>query len=53
MVFWNVARLGNKNEYFWKGLGKWDVLSLSETWVEEKGWSKVREKFPKGYEWAA
>lgn len=44
MVFWNVAELGNKDEDFWKGLGQWDVLMLSETWVEEFSFpSKVDE----------
>lgn len=37
MVFWNVAGLGNKDGDFWKGLKEWDVLVLSETWVDEKG----------------
>lgn len=42
-----MAGLGNK---FWKGLREWDVL-VSETWMDEKGWIKVREKLPRGYGW--
>lgn len=29
---------------------EWDVLVLSETWINEKGWVKVREKLLRGYE---
>lgn len=31
MVLWNVAGLSNKDDKFWKGLRKWDVMMLSET----------------------
>lgn len=24
---------------------------LLETWIEEKGWKKIKEKLPGGYEW--
>jgi len=36
IVFWNVAGLYNKDENFWKKLGDWEVVVLSETWIEEK-----------------
>lgn len=49
VVFWNVAGLGNKDGDFWKGLREWDVLVLSETWVNEKGWVRVRRKLPGGH----
>jgi len=26
-------------------------MVLVETWVEERGWGKMREKLPKGYDW--
>lgn len=38
MMFWNVAGMWNKDKEFWKGLGYWDVLVLSETLIEEKRW---------------
>jgi len=47
VAFWNVAGLGNKDKQFWKGLEEWDVMVLVETWVEERGWGKIREKLPK------
>lgn len=49
IAFWNVAGLNNKDEEFWKELNEWDVMMLMETWVDEKGWEKIRDKLPKGY----
>lgn len=51
IVFWNVAGLGNKDKEFWKRLKEWDVMVLMETWIEEKGWNKIRRKLPEGYKW--
>ncbi|EZA49488.1 hypothetical protein X777_12282 [Ooceraea biroi] len=52
VAFWNVAGLHNKDECFWKSLKEWDVMVLSETWVEGRGWQKLKSKLPKGYVWA-
>ncbi|XP_029155012.1 uncharacterized protein PF11_0207-like, partial [Nylanderia fulva] len=30
---------------------EWDVIVLSETWMEEEGWKKMRRYLPKGYVW--
>jgi len=51
IVFWNVAGLNNKDKDFWKRLERWDIMILVETWTEEKGWEKVKNKLPKGYKW--
>lgn len=51
VVFWNVTGIGNKDGDFWKGLADWNVMCLLETWVEERGWRKVKGKLPKGYNW--
>lgn len=40
-----------KDEEFWKRLGKWEIMMMVETWVDSKGWEKVKGKLPKGYEW--
>lgn len=37
IAFWNVAGLRNKDKEFWQGLREWDVMMLSETWVDRKG----------------
>ena len=49
IVFWNVAGLGNKGKDFWKEIREWDIIVMSETWMEEKGWRKVRGNLPRGY----
>ena len=49
MAFWNDARLANKDRDFCKGIEIWEVIVLMETWVEEKGWDRIRSRMPKGY----
>lgn len=49
-AFWNVVRMSNKNRDFWIGLGEWDVITLTEMWVDGKRWKKVREKLSERYE---
>ncbi|EZA51889.1 hypothetical protein X777_09582 [Ooceraea biroi] len=46
--FWNVAGLAGKDEEFWREIGKWEVIILIETWVEEKGWEGVKRKTGEG-----
>lgn len=36
MLIWNVAGLKNKDKDFWKGLEKWDIIILLETWLDKK-----------------
>ncbi len=50
-MFWNVAGLGKKNADFWSFLRQYDVIGLTETWVESKGWEKLAKRLPKEYEW--
>lgn len=50
-MFWNVAELGKKDKDFWKGLKGWDVVVLVETWVDRKGWERMREKLPRELKW--
>jgi len=49
--FWNVAGLRNKDTDFWEKLREWKVIVLVETWVERKGWERIRRKLPKEYIW--
>ena len=51
IAFWNVAGLGNKDREFWKGINDWDVVVMMETWVEDKGWERIKGKMTKGYRW--
>lgn len=41
ICFWNVAGLQNKCEETWEYLDRFDVLGLTETWMEE-GWKKIK-----------
>jgi len=38
ILFWNVAGIGNKDREWWRYIIGFDFISLSETWVDEKGW---------------
>ncbi|XP_066585917.1 golgin subfamily A member 6-like protein 22 [Prorops nasuta] len=51
IAFWNVAGVSNKDEDFWERIGRWDVVCLVETWLEEKGWETLKKKMPRGHEW--
>jgi len=42
--------LGNKDKDFWNNLKWWEVIIMSETWVEKSGWERIR-KLQKGYVW--
>ncbi|EFN84561.1 hypothetical protein EAI_04422 [Harpegnathos saltator] len=45
----------------WRGWGKignsggdlkgWDIMVLSETWIDEGGGGKVKKELPKGFRW--
>lgn len=49
MAFWNVAGVRNKDKEFWEGVQEWDIVVMIETWLDERGWEKVRGRVSKGY----
>lgn len=51
MIFWNVAGIGNKGIDFWEYIKDFDFISLSETWLEEKGWNKLKGRLPCTHDW--
>lgn len=51
MAFWNVAGLLGKDKEFWERIKDWDVIVVSETWIDERGWEKIKDIIPKGYNW--
>jgi len=51
VMFWNIAGLWNEDKDFWIELENWDVIILSETWLEEKRWEKIKNLLPRGYIW--
>jgi len=42
LVFWNVTGLTRKDEEFWSYICEYDFISLSETWIDEKGWDRMK-----------
>jgi len=50
-VFWNVAGITNKDKEFWKGIKEWDVIIMMETWLDKKGWEKIKKRMPKEFSW--
>ena len=51
VAFWNVSGLKNKDKGFWGEVEKWDVVMMSETWLDEKNWLTMKSFLPKGYMW--
>lgn len=50
-IFWNVAGVKGKDQEFWEFLEQFDVIGLTETWMENKEWEKWEKKMPKGWDW--
>ena len=47
MCFWNVAGLISNDKEVWKYLKTFDVIGLTETWIEEDNWEKLKYRLPK------
>lgn len=51
IIFWNTAGIGNKDEEFWKYLREFNIINLTETWIELKNWKKAEKWLPKEFMW--
>ncbi|XP_024877156.1 golgin subfamily A member 6-like protein 22, partial [Temnothorax curvispinosus] len=51
VAFWNVAGIANKDKEFWEAIKEWDIVIMMETWLDERGWEKMKEKIPREYKW--
>lgn len=49
ICFWNVAGLLNKYEKTWDYLEKFDILGLTETWVDTERWQSIENKLSKDH----
>jgi len=49
ILFWNVTGIGNKD--WWKYIIEFDFISLSEIWMDEKGWKLWKERSSRSHEW--
>jgi len=50
-VVWNVAGLKRKETDFWEFLKGFEIIGLTETWIEKNDWEKLKEKMPEGWKW--
>jgi len=48
MCFWNAGVL---NKDTWEYLEDFEVVGLTETWLEEDKWENIKNKLPKNIEW--
>ena len=51
MCFWNVAGLIIKDKEVWEYLKSFDVIGLTETWIEEDHCEKLKYRLFKEYDW--
>lgn len=49
--FWNVAGLDNKDTQFWDYIKKFDIIGMTETWIEEKRWTGLKDYLPEDFRW--
>ena len=49
VTFWNVSGLKNNDKGFWGEVEKWDVVMMSETWMDVKDWLSMKRILPQGY----
>ena len=48
-VFWNVAEIMKKDKEFWEYIETFDIVGLTETWIEQTEWERVKAKLPSGF----
>lgn len=51
ICFWNVAGLMHLCEETWEYLDQFDVIGLTETWIEEESWKKLKNKMSNKFQW--
>lgn len=51
IYFWNVAGLENKCEETWEYLESFDTLGLTETWMDEGAWNRIKSKIKRRFIW--
>lgn len=51
ICFWSIARVLNKCEETWRYLEEFDIIGLTETWLEEESWKRLENKLLNKYTW--
>jgi len=53
LILWNVTGIERQDKDFWNYIIDYDYIGLSETWLDEKGWDRIKEKLPATRVWEA
>ena len=52
MLFWNYARIWNKDIDFSRYVKSFDFINLCETWIEEKDWeTDLKDRLSRTHIW--
>lgn len=51
ICFWNIAGIINKCDETWEYLDNFDIIGLTETWIEEEEWKKIKDKMSNKFNW--
>lgn len=51
MVFWNTAGIKKKEREFWNYIEEFNIVGMSETWMEKKDWEKIKGNLPEMFNW--
>jgi len=51
LLVWNVMGIGRQDMEFWKYIARNDYICLNETWLEEKGWSRIKKNLLDTHRW--
>jgi len=43
--------IGRQDMEFWNYIARKDYICLNETWIEEKGWSRIKKNLPSTHRW--
>lgn len=44
-----MAGVENKDGEFWRRVADWDIVVMSEIWMEKRGWKRVKGKLPREF----
>lgn len=51
MLYWNIAGMRGKDKDFWDYCKSFDIIGLTETWLEEREWQSRKASLPKEFRW--
>lgn len=51
ICFWNIVGIINKCDETWEYLDNFDIIGLTETWIEEEEWKKIKDKMSNKFNW--